>query len=246
MEELIPHIEEKFRIIREPWARILSGCSTGGWISLALQVFHPDFFGGTWTIAPDPVDFSAFQMINIYKDENAFLPPFSPLAIERPLARSDEGQVMMTVRQFSQMELVRGSKGRSGDQLDAFFAVFGPVGEDGYPKPLFDKLSGEIDTTVAQYYKENFDLRYYMKKNWEWLGPKLVGKLHFICGDMDNFYLNQALYKMEEFLENTSEPYYDGSFIWGRPNKGHCWSPWGRNMEQFFKIVDEYIQEKRK
>jgi hypothetical protein len=245
MSELIPYIEENYRIIREPWARILFGCSTGGWISLALQVFHPDFFGGTWTMAPDPVDFSAFQMTNIYDDKNAFFPPNSPFNNERPLARSSRGQVRITVRQFSQMELVKGTKGRSGDQLDAFFAVFGPVGEDGYPVPLFDKQTGEIDTTVAQYFKEHFDLRYYMEKNWDWLGPKLVGKLHFICGDMDNFYLNQALYKLEEFLESTTDPYYDGSFTWGRPNKGHCWAPWGRNFIEFFYILDHYLDEKR-
>jgi S-formylglutathione hydrolase FrmB len=241
LQELIPYIEENYRIIREPWARILFGCSTGGWISLALQVFHPDFFGGTWTMAPDPVDFSAYQMINIYEDKNAYYPPNSTLKNERPLARSNQGQVRITVRQFSQMEMVKGTKGRSGDQLDAFGAVFGPVGEDGYPKPLFNKQSGEIDTTVANYFKEHFDLRYYMEKNWHWLGPKLVGKLHFICGDMDNFYLNQALYKLEDFLENTTEPYYNGSFVWGRPNKGHCWSPWGSDFEEFFKLIDTYI-----
>lgn len=245
MEELIPYIEENFKIIREPWARILYGCSTGGWISLALQVFHPDFFGGTWTMAPDPVDFRAFQLINIYEDKNAYFPPISPLKNERPLGRSSEGQVLMTVLQFRQMEMVKGSKGRSGDQLDAFFAVFGPVGKDGYPKPLFDYDTGEIDTTVAEYYKEHFDLRYYMERNWDWLGPKLAGKLHFICGDMDNFYLNEALYKLEAFLESTTDPYYDGSFIWGRPNKGHCWSPWGRDVIPLFKIIHQYIQEKR-
>jgi hypothetical protein len=243
LKELIPYIEENFRIIGESWARILYGCSTGGWISLALQVFHPDFFGGTWTMAPDPVDFRAFQMINIYEEKNAFIPPFSPLNIERPLARSAEGQVLMTVRQFRQMERVKGTKGRAGDQLDAFFAVFGPVGDDGYPVPLFDHTTGEIDTVVAQYYKEHFDLRYYMEKNWDWLGPKLVGKLHFICGDMDNFYLNQALYKLEEFLENTSDPYYEGSFVWGRPNKRHCWTPWGRDRQKFFEMIHEYIQQ---
>jgi len=245
MTELIPYIEENYRIIREPKARILFGCSTGGWISLALQVFHPDFFGGTWTMAPDPVDFSAFQMTNIYKDKNAFVPSFSPHNNETPLARSNQGQVWMTVRQFCQMEMVKGTKGRSGDQLDAFFAVFGPVGDDGYPMPLFDKMTGEIDTTVAQYFREHYDLRYYMEKNWGWLGPKLVGKLHFICGDMDNFYLNQALYKMEEFLENTTGPYYDGSFVWGRPNKGHCWMPWGRDLDKFFNIVYKYIEKNK-
>jgi hypothetical protein len=245
LTELIPAIENELRIIREPWARLLYGCSTGGWISLALQVFHPDFFGGTWTMAPDPVDFSSFQLINIYEQKNAYYLGNQWLKNEIPLARDNHGHIRLTVRQFCQMEMVKGSKGRSGDQLDAFFAVFGPVGDDGYPKPLWDKTTGVIDTSVASYFKENFDLRFYMEKNWSWLGPKLVGKLHFICGDMDNYYLNEAMYKLEKFLENTSDPYYEGSFIWGRPNKGHCWTPWGRDQEKLFQIFETYLEKNR-
>jgi hypothetical protein len=243
MTELIPYIEEQFRIIKKPYARILYGGSTGGWISLALQVFHPDFFGGTWSIAPDPVDFTYFQLINIYKDDNAYSTSIEWSKPERPVMRNTHGQVIMTVRQFCQLEKVLGSKGRSGQQLDAFQAVFGPVGEDGYPKPLWDKETGKIDHEVAQYYKENFDLRYYLEKNWSWLGPKLVGKLHFTCGDMDNYYLNEALYELESFLENTKEPYYAGSFTWGRQRKRHGWSPWERDSSEFYKMVAKYITE---
>jgi hypothetical protein len=243
MTELIPYIEEQFRIIKKPHARILYGGSTGGWISLALQVFHPDFFGGTWSIAPDPVDFTYFQLINIYKDDNAYSTSIEWSKPERPVMRNTHGQVIMTVRQFCQLEKVLGSKGRSGQQLDAFQAVFGPVGEDGYPKPLWDKETGKIDHEVAQYYKENFDLRYYLEKNWSWLGPKLVGKLHFTCGDMNNYYLNEALYELESFLENTKEPYYAGSFTWGRQRKRHGWSPWERDSGEFYKMVAKYITE---
>src|SRR6202043_214203 len=73
MNELIPYVESHFRIIKKPYARVLTGGSTGGWESLALQLFHPDFFGGTWTLCPDPVDFRRYQLVDIYKDENAFV-----------------------------------------------------------------------------------------------------------------------------------------------------------------------------
>jgi enterochelin esterase-like enzyme len=230
--ELIPYIEEHFRIISKPYARVLSGGSTGGWESLALQVFYPDIFGGAWVFYPDPIDFRRYILTNIYEDDNAFYPPGREWIIpERPWMRDITGQIEVTMRQISQLEAVLGSKGRSGQQLDIWQAVYGPVGEDGYPKPLWNKLTGEIDHEVAEYMKEHYDLRYYLEKNWATIGPKLVGKLFFYCGDMDNFYLNEAVYMMEEFLENTKNPYYAGSFEYGRPQKPHGWTPFGRTGE---------------
>jgi len=241
MTELIPYIEEHFRTIRKPYARVLSGGSTGGWEALALQTFHPDFFGGAWVFYPDPVDFRRYMLTNIYDDENAFYPPGHEWLIpERPMMRDEHGQVEVTLRQLSQLEAVLGSKGRSCQQLDIWQAVYGPVGEDGYPKPLWDKLTGEIDHEVAEYMKERYDLRYYLEKNWAIIGPKLVGKLHFYCGDMDNFYLNEAVYLLEQFLENTKNPYYAGSFEYGRPQKPHGWTPMGRTGE-LEKIMAQHI-----
>lgn len=243
MTELIPYIEEHFRIIQRPYARVLSGGSTGGWEALALQVFHPDFFGGTWSFFPDPIDFRYYQLTNIYKDKNAFSKKYGWMRAERPLMRDVHGQVLVTMRQMSQLEAVLGSKGRSGQQLDIWQAVYGPVGEDGYPKPIWDKLTGEIDHEVAQYFREHYDLRYYIEKNWSWLGPKLVGKLHMLCGDMDNFYLNEAVCELENFLEKTKNPYYAGSFQYGRPRKGHGWTPYGRATGKLERIMAQYITE---
>ncbi|HDZ27444.1 hypothetical protein LCGC14_0885830 [marine sediment metagenome] len=225
MTELIPHIEEHFRIIRKPYARLLTGGSTGGWISLALQVYHPEFFGGTWTFCPDPVDFRRHVTVNIYEDENAFVEPGHEwLVPERGEERSPEGQVWATIRQNSQIHAVLGSKGRSGEYLDMWEAVYGPVGEDGYPKPVWDKLTGVIDHKVAEYWRENgYDLRYYIETNWPKIGPHLVGKLHIYCGDMDNYYLNLAVYMLEDSLKNTKNPFYGGSFTYGRPMVGHGW-----------------------
>jgi hypothetical protein len=223
--ELIPHVEREFRAIGKSYARILEGASTGGWESLALQLKYPDFFGGAWVFNPDPVDFRRYQLVNIYEDDNAFTAPGRAwVPAERPMRRSVEGQVNLTVRQVSQFEAVLGSRGRSGYQFNAWEAVYGPAGEDGYPRPLWDKRTGKIDREVAFYMRDNgYDLRHYLEKNWAELGPKLAGKLHFIAGEMDNFYLNLAVYLFEEFTKRATNPKSDATFKYGRPMKGHSW-----------------------
>ena len=227
LEELIPAIEERFRLIREPYARILTGGSTGGWSSLALQIQHSTFFGGVWCFYPDPIDFRRFQLINIYEDENAFIVPDAAYgAPERMLQRTPEGQPLATVRQISQLEHAQGTRGRSAAQIDAWNAAFAPITEDGYPAELWDKVTGEIDRDVALYMRDNgYDLRYYLEENWAEIGPDLVGKITIFNPEMDDFYLPLAVYLMEDFLESTTDPYYDGRIIHGRPMKAHGWSP---------------------
>lgn len=241
MTELIPYIEKRFRIIKEPYARVLSGGSTGGWEALALQVYHPDFFGGSWIFFPDPVDFTNYGVINIYDDDNAFyLKDGDWKTLERPMERTNYGQTSSSLREQSYYESVLGSNDRSCGQLAIWEAVFGPVNSSGYPKHLWDPVTGKIDHSVAAYMKDhNYDLRYYMESNWPLIGEKLKGKLHFFCGDMDNLYLNLAVYKMQNFLEKTKNPYYDGSFEYGRPMKGHGWRP--MNNYQLVKEMGEYI-----
>lgn len=226
-QELMPRVEEQFRGLGEPWARTLSGGSTGGWESLAWQVFYPDMFNGTWTFCPDPVDFRYFQLVNIYEDANAFYPgdgssPWKKDPI-RPWMRGVDDQVMMDQREASHAEAILGTRGRSGDQMDIFMGVYGPVGDDGYPRLLYDKWTGEIDQDVVEYWRENYDLRHILERDWETLGPKLVGKIHIYMGDMDTFFLDEATRLLEQFLEGTSDPYYGGSFEWG-PRAPHCFS----------------------
>ena len=155
MQELIPEVEKRYRVIKEPWARWLHGGSTGGWEALALQIFHPDFFGGTWAYCPDPVTFSDVEGINIYKDTNAFYKQVTEWH-RTPTINSREinGEVRQTSQQRNWMELVNGTKGRSGHQLDIWSATYGPLGDDGYFKPVFDKKTGVIDRSVAEYWKE--------------------------------------------------------------------------------------------
>ena len=241
MTELIPYIESHFRIIGKPYARVLSGGSTGGWESFALQIYHPEFFGGAWIYYPDPIDFHRWGLIDIYHDDNAFHPPGARWVIpERPMFRSTDGQVLITERQQGQLEAVLGSHGRSAEQQEAWEAVYGPVGDDGYPKPLWDKATGTIDHSVAAYMRDHgFDLGAYLQKHWTTLGPQLVGKLHFYAGDMDNFYLNMAVYQVEDFLRTTQNPHYTGSFEYGRPLKGHGFRP--TSTGDMLRVMAEHI-----
>ena len=230
MQELIPFLEENFRMIREPYARVLSGGSTGGWISLAMQIFYPDFFGGVFSLCPDPIDFKYFQCINIYRDKNAYHKDIGEW-LETPTAsdRRTDGIMTLTSEQRNHYELVLGTKGRSGEQIDIFEAAYGPIGPDGYFKPLFDPLTGEIDSDVAEYWQQNFDLRYILETKWPELGSRLKGKIHIYTGDMDTFYLNNAVVLMERFLEKTKDPYYAGVIEYG-DGQPHCWGPRGPEL----------------
>ncbi len=242
IQELIPYVEKQFRAIAKPYARILAGASTGGWGSLGLQLKHPDFFGGAWVFNPDPIDFRRYLMVNVYEDENAFSAPGrSWIPADRPMRRSVEGQVNLTVKQVSHFEAVLGSKGRGGFQFGAWEAIYGPVGADGYPRPLWDKRTGKIDREVALYMRENgYDLRHYAEKNWATLGPKIAGKLHFISGDMDNFYLNLAVYLFEEFTKKATNPKSDATFAYGRPLKGHSWHE--KNFADMMRDMAEQVK----
>jgi hypothetical protein len=222
--ELIPYIEEKFRGIGEGWARFLYGGSTGGWEALAVQIFYPEMYNGCFAACPDVVDFRAFPpRINIYAEENAYTYKSPWKRILRPRSRTTLGDITATLRDVQYKEAVLGSKGRSGGQRDVWLTLFGPMGEDGYPRHLWDKMTGEIDPEVAEYWRQHFDLRYILERDWETLGPKLEGKIHIYCGDMDNSYLNNAVYLMDEFLESTTDPYYEGVVDYG-DRAGHCWN----------------------
>jgi hypothetical protein len=221
--ELIPYIEEQFRGIGEGWARFLYGGSTGGWEALAVQVLYPDEYNGTFAACPDPIDFRAYTLVDIYDDDNAYYAEGPFKRTKRPGHRNWLGAVDLTLEDYNHLELVLGAKSRSGDQWDIWEAVYSPMGDDGYPQRIWDKMTGEIDHGVAEYWRENYDLRYIMERDWETLGPKLEGKIHIYVGDMDNYYLNNAVYLTEEFLESTTNPYYNGVVDYG-DRAEHCWN----------------------
>lgn len=221
--ELIPYIEKQFRGIGQGWARFLYGGSTGGWEALAAQIFYPDEYNGCFAACPDPISFQAYTAIDLYKFSNAYYydSPWKKTAI--PGKRDYLGTVKCTVEDMNYHELAIGDKSRSGGQWDIWEAVFSPVGKDGYPQRIFDKKTGVIDKKVAEYWKEHFDLLHILQRDWAVLGPKLQGKIHIYCGDMDNYYLNNAVYLMEDFLKNVKNPTYDGEVAYG-DRAEHCWN----------------------
>jgi Putative esterase len=221
--ELVPFIEKQFRGIGKGWARFMYGGSTGGWEALAAQIFYPDEYNGAWGACPDPIDFRAYTVVNIYENENAYHAEAPWKQTPRPGKRNYLGELAATLKEMNDMELALGTNSRSGGQWDIWQAVYSPVGKDGYPKPIWDKVTGKIDRSVAEYWREHYDLGYILRRDWKKLGPKLEGKLHIYVGEADNYYLNNAVYLVENFLKSTKNPYYGGEVDY-EPRAEHCWN----------------------
>lgn len=220
--ELVPAIEEALQGIGEGWARFVYGGSTGGWEALAVQVKYPDEYNGAFAACSDPIDFRQFMSVNLYEDKNAYYREGPFTRIERPSKRDYLGHISRFMEMENRWELVLGDKTRSGQQWDIWEAVFSPNGDDGYPRRIWDKRTGEINPEVAAYWRENYDLRHIMERDWTELGPKLQGKIHLYTGDMDNYYLNNAVYLTEAFLESANPP-YQGVVDYG-DRAEHCWN----------------------
>lgn len=220
--EFIPALEQKFRGIGAGWARFTYGGSTGGWEALAVQVFYPDEYNGAFAACPDSIDFRQTKVVNIYADDNAFWRQGTFGRVPRFVNRNYLGHANWTNEMENRYERVIGSKSRSGGQWDIWDAVYSPMGDDGYPKPIWDKTTGVIDKAVAAHWRENYDLRHILQRDWAKLAPKLQGKIHIHVGDMDNFYLNNAVYLMEDFLTKADPP-YQGEVTYG-DRAEHCWN----------------------
>lgn len=222
MTELIPYLEKHFRLIPSGKARFLIGGSTGGWEALALQIYHPDDFNGTWGLYPDPVDFHRFQIGNLYHDANAFYEPYSDWNnAEIGAQRQADGLQVESMRGESRLEYVRGSNGLSTEQFNAWDAAWGPIRSDGYPRELWDKHTGVIDRGAVLWSRDHgYDLTAYLQKNWSRIGPSLVGKIHVDVGDQDDYYLNLAVYLMQAAMQNL-QPAPNATFHFGRPLRPH-------------------------
>jgi hypothetical protein len=221
--ELIPEIERRFRGIGAGWARFTYGGSTGGWEALAVQTFYPDEYNGCFAACPDPIDFRAYTVVDVYSNKNAYWDEGPFARVPRSGMRNWQDHVTITLEQMNRLELALGTKSRSGQQWDIWEAVFSPCGADGYPKRIWDKESGVVDPEVAKYWRDHYDLHAILERDWKTLGPKLAGKIHIYCGTMDNYYLNNAVYLMEEFLRSTTDPPYGGEVAYGERAE-HCWN----------------------
>ncbi len=218
-QEVIPEIERRYRGIGQGWARGTLGGSTGGWEALASQIFYPDFYNGAWGLCPDPVDFHAYQVTNLYDDTNAYFRsgPFGKTMT--PSDREDDGDVTATMEQVNAYEQLLGTHGRSTEQYDIWQAVFSPPGPDGYPRNVYNQVTGVIDKQTVAYWHDHYDLDAILMRDWPTLGPKLEGKLHIAVGLSDTFYLNNAVHLMEQNLKKTQNPHSDATFDYG------MWAP---------------------
>jgi hypothetical protein len=230
IKELVPAIEQRFRAIGQPWARMLSGGSTGGWIAAAHQVLYPDFYGGSFASCPDSVDFSYHQIVDIYKDTNAYYVDKGWMKVERPSERRPDGSIQSMMKDENWFELVVGDKSRSGGQWDIWEATYSPVGPDGYPLRIWNKETGAIDKSVAERWRK-YDLRHILETNWTILGPKLANKLNVYVGDMDSYYLNDAVEKLNDFLSRAYDPKFTGEIVFQR-RAPHCWGPRASDLLQ--------------
>lgn len=239
MQELLPAIETQFRVIRQPWARMLSGGSTGGWIALAHQVFYPTFYGGAFASCPDSVDFNYHQIVNIYKDPNAYFVEHGWMNVDRPTQRRPDGNIVSMMKDENRYELTVGDKSRSGGQWDIWEATYSPVGKDGYPMRLWNKQTGAIDHAVAERWKK-YDLLEVLKTNWATLGPNVAHKLNAYTGDGDSYYLDNALENLHGFLQKADSPTWTGEIVFQR-RAPHCWGPRAPELlEKMTKQIDRY------
>jgi hypothetical protein len=212
-KEVIPYIEKAYRCLGTPASRFTAGASTGGWVSLALQVFYPDFFNGCWSQCPDSVDFRAYELIDVYRDTNAYV---NRWGFERPGMRTLDGDTVYTVRHECRLENVLGRGGRwelSGRDWASWNAVYGPRGADGLPVPLWDGKTGAINRHVVKHW-EKYDLRLVLERNWKELGPKLAGgKVNIWVGDADDYFLNNAVHRLKASLAARTAPPFDGTIL---------------------------------
>ncbi len=207
IEDWLPEFERRFRVAER--ARYLTGHSSGGWTSLWLQVTHPTVFDGVWSTAPDSVDFRDFQQANIERPgENAWV---DPQGQRRPIARRG-GQVLVWWDSFDRMEQVLGY----GGQFQSFEAVFSPRGDNGRPRPLWDRHTGAIDPVTAKAWLA-YDIRRRVERDWPTRGPHLTGKLHVFMGSADTFYLTGAAELLKTSLQNLGSD----AVIEIQPGKDH-------------------------
>lgn len=221
--ELIPAIEKQYRGIGQGWSHATFGGSTGGWEALATQVFYPDNYNGAYVACPDPVDFHAYQNIDLYNDTNAFVRHADFGDIPIAADRNPDGTIIANAGPEYAYEYVLGTHGRSTEQWDIWQAVFSPAGSDGYPAQVIDPLTGAIDKNVVAYWRGHFDLTAILKRDWKTLGPKLEGKLHIAVGDGDTYFLNNAVHLLQDELDKTHMPHSDATFQYG-PRMPHCYT----------------------
>lgn len=217
VEEFIPWLEKRFRLVPDAKGRFITGHSSGGWSSLWLQLQHPEVFGGCFSSAPDPVDFTAFGTVDLGADASLFVDAdANPRACYRAPLTPDRDHVMMTVPEEIAMERALAPDFTSGEQWAAWNAMFsGRDSETGLPIPAFDLDTGLIDRAVIERDWSRYDIAALLRADPERLAPVFRDKVRLICGDRDSFYLDLAVERLaaavareRSRLDSTEGPGY--------------------------------------
>ena len=205
VEEFIPWLEKRFRLVPDSKGRFVTGHSSGGWSSLWLQLQHPDVFGGCFSSAPDPVDFAAFGTVDLGTDANLFEDADSnPRASYRAPLTADRDHVMMTIPEEIGMERALAPDFTSGEQWAAWNAMFsGRDAASGLPLAAFDLETGLIDRTVIERDWSRYDIAAMLRADPERIAPVFRDKVRLLCGDRDSFYLDLAVERLAKAVAET-------------------------------------------
>lgn len=198
-EELIPALEQRFNLIARPEARLVTGHSSGGWTTLWLATEYPQVFGAAWSSAPDPVDFRAFQQIDIYQAPSMYTRDDGAGGVEPIPSYTEGGQVLMTVSQEIGVENAIGPRNTSGQQWHSWMAVFGPRAADGKPAALFDPKTGAIDQVVSAQFRK-YDLTDRLRREPARYGPLFRERIRLVVGDADSYDLDGAVVRLQDAL----------------------------------------------
>ncbi|SDE78282.1 Putative esterase [Pricia antarctica] len=200
-KEFIPLLEKNYRA---NGARLITGHSSGGWTVLWLQTQYPKVFDACWSSAPDPVDFRAFQQINIYEDKNAYYDEDGQQFLVATIA----GRIpWASAKMAYQME----NAVYRGEQMNSFDAVFSQKGVDGVPKRICNAETGKIDAAVVSHWKK-YDIALNLKNNWNILKSELSGKVRISIGNQDNFLLNYAVMSLEKQMKAVNSTFKFGYY----------------------------------
>lgn len=197
VKELIPAIEAKYPLDPRPEARLLRGHSSGGWSTVWLAITYPGTFGAAWSTSPDPVDFRAFQLVDIYAADNFYTDPKTG----RDLVSYRSGGVdRMTIRQENGGERVLGPNQTSGQQWHSWQAAWGPRDPAGHPAALYDSVSGAIDRRVREHYRA-YDIAALVQADPKRFGEPLRRNVRLVVGDADDFSLHVAVGMLKQAVD---------------------------------------------
>jgi hypothetical protein len=202
VEEFIPALEERFRLISEPGARVLLGHGFGGWNAIHLALTAPGTFGSCFASAPDFVDFSAVGRIDLYRDASMFT---ARDGTDAPAVRSilgpNDDRLHLTLREQMLAERAVDPMGRSGQRWAARDAMWSPWdAERNAPRAICDASTGAPDPIAGEAWSR-FDIAKRLEREPAAIGPLLSERVSILASTRDSFYRNEAVARLKAKLD---------------------------------------------